>query len=146
MSHLTHVIAYRNFLTEKGIDCAFAQSEMCQEAYIRALVANHVKYQDGFSITEDEEEDLWNTLDRWNSVAPIKAKLILEAAKLRLSRYKQSLAATGALTGDDSYSQHIHFEVEEDGVPVNKKIDATTSAEFTGLFSYLCVELREKHE
>ena len=116
------------------------------KAYIRALVANHVKYQDGFSITEDEEEDLWNMLDRWNSVAPIKAKLILEAAKLRLSRYKQSLAATGALVGDDSYGQYIHFEVEEDGVPVSKKIDATTSAEFAGLFSYLCVELREKHE
>ena len=146
MSHLARVIAYRDHLTSLGVSCAHEQAEFCQEAYIRALVANHVKYNDSFSMSEEAQDQLMNQLDRWNSVAPIKGRLILEAAKLRLARVRQGLTRDGVTPGNDEFAIKGDVEVEIDGQKVPQKICVTGNDHFADLVNYLMVELRGEHE
>jgi len=146
MSHLARVIAYRDHLTELGVTCAHAQAEFVQEAYIRALTGNHVKFHDSFSMSEEEQDHLLNQLDRWNSVSPIKGRLILEAAKLRLARVRQGLIRDGVTPGNEEFAVMGDVETMVDGQPVPQKICVTSNQHFADLVAYLMVELRGEHE
>lgn len=146
MSHLARVIAYRDHLTALGVTCAHAQAELCEEGYIRALVANHVKYHDDFSICDDEQDALLEQLDKWNSVAPIRGRLILEATKLRLARVRQGLIKDGVAPGNDEFAVQGNVEVMVEGQPVPQKICVTSNQPFRNLVSYLQEELRAGHE
>lgn len=146
MSHLARVIAYREHLTSLNVTCAIQQTEFCQEAYIRALVSNHSRFHDSFDIGEDEEGILWNRLDKWNSVSPIKARLILESAKLRLRRVRKALTETGVAPGNGEFAIMATVKVESEGVMVDRNIDVTENDQFKNLVDYLCEELRNGHE
>lgn len=146
MSHLARVIAYRDHLTSLGVTCAMEQAAFCEEGYIRALVANHVKYHDDFSINENEQDALLDQLDKWNSVAPIRGRLILEAAKLRLARVRQGLIRDGVAPGNTEFAVQGEVETMVEGQPVPQKICVTSNHHFTALVNYLQEELRAGHE
>lgn len=146
MSHLARVIAYREHLTALGITCSVAQTEYCQEAYIRAIMSNHAKYHDGFTLSETETDKLWEQLNRWNSVSPLKARLILESVKLRLSRIRQGIITNGVTPGNEEFE--VTGEIKEmlEGQPIPKKVCVVSNDAFRSLVERLQTELREEHE
>lgn len=146
MSHLARVINYREHLTSLGVTCAIAQSELCQEAYIRAIIANHARFHGDLEIHEEEENSLWNQLDKWNSVSPIKARLILESVKVRLARIRQHLTATGVVPTNDEFDVKGTIKEVSDGVEVERNICVTDNEAFKNLVEYLGEELRAGHE
>lgn len=146
MSHLARVIAYREHLTSLGVTCPIEQATFCEEAFIRAIVANQVKYSGNLFINDNDEEDLWGQLEKWNSVAPIKASLILESARLRLTRVRQGLINEGKAPGNEEFAVQGQITQEVDGEQVSKNICVTGNDSFKNLFDYLCVELREGRE
>lgn len=146
MSHLNHIIQYREHLTQLGVTCPLKQSELCQEAYIRAVVRNHAKYHDGFEINEGEEQALYEQLDKWNRVAPIKGTLILESARLRLRRVRHSLMQLGHAPGNAEFEVVGEVQRDVEGQSVPEKVDVTNNEVFQALVDYLCQEMRTGDE
>lgn len=146
MSHLARVIAYREHLTSINVICAVQQSDFCQEAYIRALIANHCRFHDSFDIGEEEEGIIWNQLDKWNSVSPLKARLILESVKHRLRKFRHHLISNGTAPGNGEFAVSATVKVESEGVVIDRNIDVTDNEPFRNLVNYLCEELRNGHE
>lgn len=146
MSHLNHIMQYREFLTQLGVTCPLKQTEFCQEAYIRAVMVNHCKYHDAFEIGEGEESALWEQLDKWNSVAPIPAKLILESARLRLRRIRASIMTLGVAPGNAEFDIVGEVQREVEGQAVAEKVNVTDNEVFLALVQYLAQEMRAGHE
>lgn len=146
MSHLARIIAYREHLTSLGVTCPIEQSSFCEEAFIRALVSNQVKYTGILHFDDNTENDVWTQLDKWNSVSPIKAGLIVETARLRLARVRQGLIAEGKTPGNEEFAVQAQVTQEVEGEQVTKNICVTGNDQFKNLFDYLCVELREGRE
>lgn len=146
MSHLQRVIEYRDHLTALGVTCAHQQHDLCQEAYIRALVSNHAKYHDGFSIGDDEEAAIWERLEKWNAVSPIKSRLILESMKLRLARIRQGLIKDGITPTNAEFDINAEVKQLVEGVEVAKNICVTSNPQFGDLFSWLLNELGSGYE
>lgn len=146
MSHLARIIAYREHLTELGVTCPLEQASFCQEAFIRAIVSNQIKYSGSLYIDDNSEEKLWAQLEKWNSVSPIQARLILESARLRITRVRHGLINEGKTPGNEEFAIQAQVTQEAEGEPVVKNICVTGNDQFKNLFDYLCVELCEGHE
>jgi hypothetical protein len=132
MSHLVHVIEFKNYLTGLGVTCPFKQKEIINEAYTRALLRH--SFRNGNSWSEDTEKLSWVMLEKWNSVSPIGAVLVHEQAIWRINNLRNTLAATGGLPCGKEYT------VEVEGV------DVTQHESFTVLVNFLVKELEACHE
>lgn len=146
MSHLQRIIAYREALTNRGVGCPAAQAQAVEEAFIRAILMNHTKFNDGFSFTETEDDCLIRQLDKWNSVSPIRAKFILESAKLRLHAMRNQLIADGTLLGNAQYDIYAEIETAVELEVIKSKINVSDCEVFRTLVQYLYVEMRGGHE
>lgn len=146
MSHLNHVIAYREALTNMGVSCPQLQSDACQEAYVRAVLMNHTKFNDGFGFTEEEENLLWQQLEKWNRVSPTKGKFILETAKYRLLSVRKQLMEDGTLLGNAQFDIYADVQRAVETEVHTAKADLTDCAQFKDLVQYLYTELRGEHE
>jgi len=144
MSHLAAILKYREKLTELGVKCAEKQSAFCQEAYIRAVIKRHCMSHDSLSIGQEEEERLWVQLDKWNSVSPIQAALILNTVKMRLRQVRNRLINKGVASGDLEYKLMAEIPTSPEVAPA--QVDVTDNEEFIALVSKLCNEMGSGHE
>lgn len=146
MSHLQHIMNFREHLTSLGVTCAVQINDAVQEGYVRAVLRNHLKFSDGLSFTEEEENSLWNQLDKWNSVSPVKARFVIESAKVRLLKVRKCLLEHGTLPGNEEYNVYVDHATVVDDVPTTAKIDATANESFAELVEFLYTEMRAGHE
>lgn len=138
MSHLVHVIEFKNYLTGMGVTCPFKQKEIINEAYTRALI--RYSFSKGNTWGEDAEKRSWVMLEKWNSVSPIGAVLVHEQAIWRINNLRNTLAATGALPCSKGYTTLVQVP------PKNEEFDPTEHESFTTLVSFLTKEMEACHE
>lgn len=146
MSHLARIITLRESLTGLGVGCALAQTEVVQEAFVRAVVSHHSRFHDSLEIGEEEEGTIFAMLDKWNSVSPIKARLILESARLRLRRIRQHLTNCGVVPSNDEFAISVDIERAVETEVIKSKYDPTELDTFKNLVDYLALEMRNGHE
>lgn len=144
MSHLDHIVRFKNALTELGVTCPFKQQELVQEAYFRALVRGH--FRDGCSlhIPQDVMNRYWRQLDRWNCVAPLKAQLIIHKLTTFINETRTSLIQTGYVQEE---KPELVLEVGVGEEPAaTQGIGLCEVPTFVDLVSYLVRELECKDE
>lgn len=92
MSHLIHVIEVKKNLTEAGVLCPIEQTNLLNEAYIRAGLSRLFN-----NCTKETEDRIWVMLDKWNKVSPINGRFIHTSLTTRLNKLKGSMTTTGML-------------------------------------------------
>lgn len=137
MSHLAHVLDVKRELTEAGIFCPEEQSQLLNEAYIRAGLA--CIFKTGGTFNQDQEKALWKQLEKWNCVSPINGRYIHTAIMTRMNMLNGTLATTGALPCPLKFTSHANLD---EGVVVN----VADMASFPVLVSFLIKELEGAHE
>lgn len=137
MSHLPHVLAYKNKLVELGIKDPVQLANFALEPYASAIIRNHFKKCNALGLSEDEEHRVWGQLDCWNKVSPINGAFVFETVKYRLNTLRASLVTTGRLSAP--FTTVVVIEGTEG-------VDITANEEFEVLVGYLCNELVNGHE
>lgn len=137
MSHLPHVLEYKNKLVELGITCPKQLAQFALEPYTTAVIRRHFKFSNSIGLSTDEEEALWTQLDRWNKVSPINGAFIFETVKYRMNSLRASLTTKGRLP------EPFTTVVVVDGT---EGVDITQNSEFNILTEYLVNELVGGHE
>lgn len=132
MSHLVHVIEFKNYLTGLGVTCPFKQKEIIDEAYTRALI--RYSFVNGNAWGDTAEKRSWEMLEKWNCVSPLNGPLIHEQAIWRINNLRNTLAATGSLPCSKAYT------VEVEGV------DVTKTEVFITLVGFLSKEMEAGRE
>lgn len=111
MSHLAHVVSFKEVLGGLGISCPFKQAELVTEGYVRALLRkyykNHVGGGSGFA---DFEEKAWMQLEKWNSVSPFNASLVFQTVKQRINILNQSLCSEGKLPCSKVFNPAVEID------------------------------------
>jgi len=107
MSHLPHALNYRNYLVSLGITCPELLNNIAQEPYINAIFRAHFKFSNSLNMSEDEEQRIWEQLDCWNKVSPIKGAFIFENVKYRLNTLRLSLINSGGLPSAELFKPEL---------------------------------------
>lgn len=137
MSHLPHVLAYKNKLVELGITCPKQLAHFALEPYATAIIRKHFKFSTSIGLSIDEEEAVWAQLDRWNKVSPINGAFVFETVKHRMNSLRAALNTKGRLP--EPFTVVV---VLDD----NEGVDVTQNSEFTVLTEFLLGELVGCHE
>lgn len=137
MSHLPHVLAYKNKLVELGISCPEQLAQFALEPYTNAILRTHFSKCSSLGLNEDEEDRVWQQLDRWNKVTPINGAFIFQSVKTRINGIRASLITTGRLPAP--FTTVVVIEGTEG-------VDITANEEFEILVNYLKAELVNGHE
>ena len=136
MSHLPHVMDYKAKLVQLGVTCPLEGAKITLEAYATAVVRHHFKYTCSIGLSEDEEQRIWEQLDRWNKVSPINGGFVFATVKDRLTRLRSALVTTGKPV---PFTTIVVTEGTEG-------VDVTQNEEFNVLVAYLVDELGKGHE
>lgn len=81
MSHLEHIVQLKEEMLEQDIPLE-QQSAIITNAYVTALVRNLIIYQGSkLYVTKEYEDQMWDTLNMWNDVTPVKGGYIVESVK-----------------------------------------------------------------
>ena len=81
MSHLEHIVQLKEEMLEQDIPLE-QQSVIITNAYVTALVRNLIIYQGSkLYVTKEYEDQMWDTLNMWNDVTPVKGGYIVESVK-----------------------------------------------------------------
>lgn len=107
MSHLPHALAYRNYLVGLGITCPEQLNNIAQEPYINAIFRSHFKFSSSLNISEDEEQRIWEQLDCWNKISPIKGAFIFENVKYRMNTLRMCLINSGGLPSEEVFKPEL---------------------------------------
>lgn len=137
MSHLPHVLEYKNKLVALGVTCPGAVAKFALEPYTSAIIRQHFKTSTSIGMSEDEEQRVWEQLDRWNKVSPINGSFVFETVKYRMTSLRASLITTGRLPAP--FTTVVVVEGQEG-------VDVTQNEEFETLVTYLVGELVGRHE
>ena len=137
MSHLPHVLDYRAYLLSLGVTDPEQLNQLAQEPYVTALIRYHFQLSTTVGFSADQEEVIWQQLDRWNKVSPIKATFIFESAKYRMNTLRKVLTETGCLPAAEIFQP----EMCEGQTTVNYGGEV-----FCTLVDYLVKELVTRHE
>lgn len=138
MSHLPHVLDYRNYLLSLGVTCPEQLNNLAQEPYVNAIIRHHFKLSNSLGLSVDEEQNVWEQLDRWNKVSPIKAPFIFESVKYRINTLRKVLIEQGCVP-----AQAIFMPELGEG---STDLPLTQGEPFSVLVSYLVNELVNGHE
>lgn len=136
MSHLKHISELKQALDTLGITCPFKQQELAMEAYFRAILVSHFRYNTSLSMTEDQSQRCWKQLDKWNCVSPIKAQLIMTKVATFLNSLRNSLGNRGV-----SLEEEPSLELPDGTKQCLCSLDT-----FNDLVQYLAKEMREGNE
>lgn len=137
MSHLPHVIEYKNKLVELGIQCPKQLALFALEPYATAIIRHHFKFSCSIGLSVDEEEAVWAKLDCWNKVSPINAPFVFETVKHRMNSLRTALITKGRLP--EPFTTVVVVEGTEG-------VDVTQNSQFTILTEYLLGEMVGNHE
>lgn len=113
MSHLAHVVDFKQVLTGLGITCPFKQAELVTEGYVRALIRKYYKHSlAGGSLGSfaDFEENAWKQLDKWNCVSPFNANLVFQTFKQRINILQTALYNEGKLPCTKIFNPVVEIE------------------------------------
>jgi hypothetical protein len=138
MSHLPHVLDYRKHLLNLGITCPEELNNFAQEPYINAILRAHFRHSSTLSLSDDEEEHVWEQLDRWNKVSPIKGAMIFETVKYRLNTLRKQLMETGRPPAPRAFAPDSTRDEVDNGAFQDEMFDT--------LVGYLVKELVGGHE
>lgn len=134
MSHLIHIIEVKQFLTEAGVTCAKQQSELLNEAFVRALVC--YRYSNGHTTWNEElDKRIWTQLEKWNGITPIPAQFIHASAQKRCNEVFGAMANRGVPPAASVYE-----------VRFGKDGDLGSTEVFNNLVGFLKRELGAGHE
>lgn len=137
MSHLIHIIDTKRAMTQAGLTCAVKQSELLNEAFVRALVC--WRYSNGHTAwSEDVDARSWNQLEKWNCITPIPAQLIHTAAQRRCNEVFAGMANNGIPPSNSDMGAWANLEGGD--------IDFAQLPEFQTLVQYLKKEIGAGHE
>lgn len=147
MSHLDHIVRFKNALTERGVTCPFYQQDLVQEAYFRALVRAHFREGCVLNIPEHLSGIYWRQLDRWNCVSPLKAQMIMHKFTTFMNQTRNALIQTGYVQ-EEKNEIELSIPTDQHGElpPAVKTIGLCEIPEFTDLVSYLVREVECKDE
>ena len=137
MSHIIHVLDYKNELTAAGVTCPVEQSDLLVEPFTRAITRYFWMCDCNMSV--DWEDRVWKQLEKWNGVSPIPAQKIMATFKVRMNVLRNSMLQKGGLPVYDEFVSTVTGA--NDTV-----VDVTTLASFDTLVGYLVKELGNCNE
>lgn len=137
MSHLIHIIETKQAMTKAGLTCAKKQSELLNEAFVRAVVC--YRYANGATTWSEElDKRVWQQLEKWNCITPIPAQLIHTAAQQRCNEVFGAMARNGVPPDASKYGAWASLESTD--------MDFSLLEEFQTLVQYLKKEIGAGHE
>lgn len=139
MSHLPHVIDFKQELTGLGIGCPLEQKKLVQAVITRVALAQFFKAPIG--ISDEKSKKVWAQLDKWNSVFPINAPLVFADAEKRYHTIVGNLANSGRLV-DVGASGAVSTDINVGDVIV--AIEGLTT--YPALYAFLAKELESGNE
>lgn len=136
MSHLDHIVRFKERLDEVGVKCPVEQQSLTMEAFMRALIRWKFRCNNSITLSEEEEDAMFRTLDMWNRASPLKGRYIIELIKRFLGSLQTQLLERGV------------FPEEEPSIclPDGEKVCLCSLVEFTDLVTYLAAEAKEYNE
>jgi hypothetical protein len=137
MSHLPHVADYKNKLISLGITCPEQLAKFALEPYATAIIRKHFKFSSSIGLSIDEEQAVWEQLDRWNKISPINGPFVFETVKYRMASLRAALITKGRLP--EPFTTVVVVEGTEG-------VDITQNEEFSVLVEFLLAELVGRHE
>lgn len=137
MSHLIHVVDYKNYLTSHGITCPIQQSELLKEPFTRAIIRYFWACDCDQSATF--EERVWKKLEMWNCVSPIPAQQIMACFKLRMNLLRNSMLQKGGLPVYSEFTTIVNVEGKD-------AVDVGIGEVVETLVDYLFKELENCNE
>lgn len=136
MSHLDHIVRLKEKLDEIGVKCPIEQQHLTSEAFMRALVRWKFRCNSYITLTTEEEDKIFSTLNMWNRASPLKGRFILQCIKSFLGKLQTSLIERGV------------YPEEEPSITLEsgEKVCLCSLVEFTDLVTYLAKEAKEYNE
>lgn len=136
MSHLDHVVRVKESLAARGVTCPFQQRDLIDQAYIDALVAHHFACNPTFTLHDKERDTYRCMLDKWNSVSPIGHEKIYSGVLSFINLTYSALRTKG----------RVHLKVHAAISENENTVMLEDIPEYNDLVSYLCQEVKNKHE
>lgn len=137
MSHLIHVVNFKEQLSANGITCPLKQSELLKEPFTRAIT--RFFYKNNILKSEDFEKTVWRQLEKWNNISPIPAQQIMAMFNLRYNLVRNTLMKTGGLPNANEFTTWV---TANNAV----EVDVTKVEGFSELVDYLVKELENYNE
>ena len=137
MSHLIHVVDFKNQLTAQGITCPIQQSELLKEPFTRAIIRHFYACDCNLSVAF--EEKIWKKLEMWNCVSPIPAQQIMACFKLRINTLRNAMLQKGTIPPMGEFTTIVNVDGRD-------AVDVSQGEAFETLVNYLVKELENCHE
>lgn len=137
MSHLIHVVDYKNYLTSQGITCPIQQSELLKEPFTRAVIRHY--FACGCNRSVAFEEGVWKQLEKWNCISPIPAQQIMACFNLRMNMLNNSMLQKGGLPAYGDFTTIVNVDGKD-------AVDVGIGEVVETLVNYLTKELEKCYE